>query len=162
MAETSAASRLDPEHPPVHENKREITGRREGCGEGARVAQTIAQIPSAQSYWPLFWLRSAGIRLRALALQKSLASPGYDRFHGNRPSSSRSCRFRHGARSPLAFPLHLPAVAGPRRVSRVCAPCTCRPYNSPGHPFAMALPTAEPTAAPPPPGTPTRPFFPER
>ena len=162
MAEKSAASRLDPEHVPFHENKREITERREACEEAERVAQTIAQIPSAQSYWLLSWLRSAAQWLRAPASQKSQASPGFDCLHGSRPSSSRSCRFRHGARSPLAFPLHLPAAAGRALVSSVCAPGTCRSYSSPCHPLAMPLPTSEPTAAPLPPSTPTRSFFPER
>jgi hypothetical protein len=162
MAEKSAASRLDPEHVPFDENNREITGRGEACEEGERVAQTIAQIPSPQSYWAQSWQGKGDQWLRAPASQKSPAAPGFDCSPGSRPSSSRSRRFRHGARSPLAFPLHLPAAAGRALVSSVCAPGTGRPYNSPCHPLAMPLPTAGPTAAPPPASTPTRPFFPER
>jgi hypothetical protein len=162
MAEISATSRLDPEHVPFHENKRGITGSREACEEGETGAQTMAQIPSPQSYWAQSWQGKGGKWLRAPASQKSLSSPGFDSRRGSRPSSTRSCRLRHGARTPLAFPLHLPAAAWRALVSSVCAPGTCRPYNSPYLPLAMPLPTAEPTAAPLPPSTPTRPFFPER
>jgi len=163
MAETSAASRLHPEHLPIRKNERGITGRGEACEEGETGAETIAQIPSAQSYWPPSRLRLAAQGLQAPASQKSLASPGHDCSPGSsKPSSSWPCRFHHDARRPLAFPLHLPAVTGPRRVSRVCAPCTCRPYNSPCHPFAMPSPTVASTTALPPASTPTRPFFLER
>ena len=162
MAGKSAAGRLDPENFPFHENKREITGRREACEEGERVARTIAQIPSAQRSRPLSWPRMAGQWLRALASQKSLVPPGFDCVHGSRTSSSWPCRFRHGARSPSAIPLPLPAADGRDLIASERAPCTGRSYSSPCHPLATPLPTSEPTAAPPPPGTPTPPVFPER
>jgi len=162
MAETSAESRLDPAHVPLHKNERRITGRREACEEGERVAQTIARIPSPQNYWAQSWPGKGGKWLRAPASQKSLASPEYDCSPGSRPPSSCSCCFRHGARSPSAFPLHQSAAAGRALVSSVGAPCTCRPYNSPSHPPAKPSPTAASTAAPLPPGTHTPPFSLER
>ncbi len=162
MAETSAASRLDPAHVPLHKNERRITGRGEACEEGERVAQTIEWIPSLRSYWAQSRLGKGGKYLPAPASQKPLASPGRDCSPDSRPSSNCSCRFRHGAGSPLAFPLCQSAAARRALVSSVCAPCTCRPYNSPFHPSAKPSPTAASIAAPPPAGTPMPPFFPKR
>ena len=143
-------------------NQQRITVREALSEEGGRAARRIAQIPSPQSFRPLAWPRSAAQWLWAPASQKPLASPGHDCSPGSRPSGSCSCRLRHDARSPLAFPLHHSAAAARALVSSVCAPCTCRPSNSPFHPSAKPSPTSASTAAPRPPGTPTPPVFPER